>query len=283
MPRTRIKNTERNIFFKDNNNNVYICCITNDADKRNIEDTIENKKEYYQVIELRKYIIKIYNISNNNVISVIELPIKLLSKGGYKIFTPSEYELNLYEALYKDLKKTIKYEKEKEIIQKIINNYMPLIYLLDDVKKCYHTYKDDLSNFIKSLFKKLFDSSNSAVDEFNIRQKLNYFKYYEYIQVDNNLEERVTNDAFQHIINSHHITFNHYHSYKGEIILIMEKPFYFSNQINLFAEFRLHASGKKIRINNAIIIDEKNDENIIEILRNFVNKRSIFESENNNV
>jgi hypothetical protein len=277
MPRTRIKNTERNILFKDKDNNVYICCITKDANRDEIEDAIKNSKEYYEIFELSRYINDIYKISNNSIMSVVELPKKLLSENNYEIFNPSEYELNLYEVLYKDLKKTIKYKKEKEVIQKIINSYMPIIYLLDDVKKCFNNYKDDLGNFIKRFFTKLSDSSNSEVDEFNIRQKLNYFKYYEFIQVDNNLEERVINDAFQHVLYKYNITFNHYHSYKGEIILIMEKPFYFSNQINLFAEFRLHASGKKIRIDDAIIIDEKNDENVIETIRNFINKRSIFE------
>lgn len=283
MPRTRIKNTERNIFFKDKDNNVYVCCITKEGNRREIEDAIKNKKEYYHVFELVRYINYIYKISNNSIISVVELPIKLLSEGNHKIFTPSEYELNLYETLYMDLKKTIKYKKEKEIIQKIINSYTPLIYLLDDVKRCYHTYKDDIGNFINRLFTNLSDSSNSRIDEFNIEQKINYFKFYNYIHVDKNIEEKVINDAFQHIMNKFGVTFNHYYNDKNEIILIIEKPHYTVNQIILFAEHRLRIGDKIIKTDDAMVIDRNKDENIIEKLRNFINKRSILESQNNDL
>jgi len=277
MPKTIIRNTEKNIFFKDNKNNVYICCPTKDADRSKIEEAIENKKEYYEILEIARYIINIYKISNNSILSLVDIPTNCLSEGPYRLYTPSEFELKLYETLYKDFKKTIKYKKEKEVIQKIINDLLPVIHLLDNIKYRYHLHKNDIGNLIKSIFIVLSNSSKSLSDTYKIEQKIEYFTYYQCIHVNTNIEEKIIKDVFQDIMDDIYIRFNHYYdNNSNEIILIFEKPYITVNHIYIFTEHRLRVGKESIKINDAIVINKDKDQNIIEKLSKLIDKRAFI-------
>jgi len=277
MSKIIIGDTKSNIFFKDNNDNIYICCLIRGADRNKVKDAIETKKDYGEIYELKKYIDNIYEISNNSILYTTNVPERLLLESPYTIFIPSEYEIKLYETLYKDFKNTNEYKEEKRVIQRSINDLLPIIHLLDNIKNCYYQYKNNINNLIKSIFTVLSDSSKSRLERYNIKQKIYYFTYYQHIYVDTNLEEKIINDILQHLNDNFYFGFNHYYdNYNNEIILITENPKFSRNQIHLFAEHRLNIEKRIIKIDDVVIIDKKKDQNIMEKLRKFIDKRSIL-------